>query len=224
MHPASRNLLTLAAVSLLLGVAHVRAADAPAPRYSVEFDYSADESLAPVVAKLKDVFNDSYPKLVQRFGNPERPAPTVIPAVFEKGLDHPAHAAGGKLTFSVEWFKQHPEDLGVITHETMHIVQGYRSRRNPGWLVEGMADYARALYGPKTDSWKMPERLTEKNSYTQSYRVVAKFLVWLDGQKPGAVDQLHRHMQNGTYSPEAFKEATGKDLDTLWAECVASFK
>ncbi|HEU4754944.1 MAG TPA: basic secretory protein-like protein, partial [Armatimonadota bacterium] len=154
-----RLLLILGAAPLLIAPAAPPASGDATPAYSVEFDLSADESLAPVAEKLRSTFNRSYPKLVERFQNPDHPAPTHIPVIFEKGLDHPAHAAGGKLTFSVEWFKQHPNDLGVITHETMHIVQGYRSRRNPGWLVEGMADYARALYGPKTDGWKMPERL-----------------------------------------------------------------
>lgn len=221
----SRNLLlSLAAGALLAGFGGRLAAEEAPPQYSVEFDYSADESLAPVVEKLKAVFHDCYPKMARRFQNPDRPAPARVPVVFEKGLNHPAHASGGKLTFSVEWFKQHPRDLGVIAHEGMHLIQAYRSRRNPGWLVEGIADYARALYGPKNDGWKMPERLTERNSYTQSYRVTARFLVWLDSQKPEAVDQIHRHMQKGTYRPEVWQEVTGKDLDTLWKECVASFK
>lgn len=217
-------LLPVLALPLLTGLARpVTADDTPAPEYKITFDYSADETLAPVVEKMKTLFADDYPKLVKRFGNPDRPAPTDIKAVFVKGLDHPAHAGGNTVTLSVEWYKQRPEDLGALTHELTHLVQGYRSRSNPGWLVEGIADYSRALYGPKDDGWKMP-KLTEKNSYTQSYRVTARFLVWLDDKKPGAVDEIHHRMQKGTYKPEAWEEATGKNLDDLWAECVASFK
>ena len=30
-----------------------------------------------------------------------------------------------------------------MIHETCHVVQRYRGRGNPGWLVEGVADYVR---------------------------------------------------------------------------------
>ncbi len=37
-----------------------------------------------------------------------------------------------------------------MVHETVHCVQRYRGRGNPGWLVEGVADYVRFFkYEPK---------------------------------------------------------------------------
>ena len=218
-----RSLLILPLGLLLLGPSS-SCEDVPPPEYRIEIDASAEEKLAPTVDKLREVFREGYPKLVKRFQNPKRPVQAVIPLVFEKGLNHPAHASGGKLVFSVEWFLKHPDDLGVMTHELTHLVQRYPGG-NPGWLVEGVADYARHLYGPKSDPWKVPANLVEgRHRYNQGYGVTAKFLLWLEEQKPGTVDELHRRMQAGTFKVDAFTELAGKDIDGLWADCLASFK
>jgi len=55
-----------------------------------------------------------------------------------------AATAGDRITGSVQFFKAHPDDLGAMIHETVHVVQHYQRRRNnPSWLVEGVADYVR---------------------------------------------------------------------------------
>ena len=210
------------ALLLLCSAAHSE--NPPQSEYRLEIDATADQTLAPTAEKLREVFHESYPKLVKRFQDPKHPAQAVVPLVFEKNLPHPAHASRGKLVFSVEWFLKRPDDLGVMTHELIHIVQRY-PRGNPGWLVEGVADYARHVYGPKSDPWKVPAKLVEgRHRYNQGYGVTAKFLLWLEEQKPGLVDDLHRRMQAGTFRMEAFTELAGKDVDTLWADCLASFK
>lgn len=224
--PIPRRPLLLLALPLFCAAAlcSTAALAEPVPEYRIEIDASADENLAPTAEKLRAVFQEGYPKLVKRFQNAARPAPTTVPLVFEKGLNHPAHASRGKLTFSVEWFLKHPDDLGVMTHELTHIVQAYPGG-NPGWLVEGVADYARHLYGPKSDPWKVPAKLVEgRHRYNQGYGVTARFLLWLEEQKPGVVDELHRRMQAGTFKPAAFEELAGKNIDALWADCLASFK
>lgn len=216
-------LLSLTAPTLV-SAALSQEAKPEAEEYQIEIDFSADETLAPTVEKLREVFQEGYPKLVKRFQNPNRPAQKVVPLVFQKGLPHPAHASRGKLVFSVEWFQKRPDDLGVMTHELTHIVQSYPGG-NPGWLVEGVADYARHLYGPKADPWKIPAKLVAgRHNYKQGYGVTARFLVWLEERKPGIVDELHRRMQGRTFKMEAFEELAGKNVDALWDECVASFQ
>jgi hypothetical protein len=54
-----------------------------------------------------------------------------------------AFAAGGHIEGSAGYFKVHPDDVGAMVHETVHCVQSYRRGNNPGWLVEGIADYIR---------------------------------------------------------------------------------
>src|SRR5687767_13964620 len=124
---------------LLLGLSlapQARVIPAELP-YALKVAEFQDDGLIPVVAKLRTVFDDGYPKLIKRFQHPDRPARPEIRLVFRKDLGHPAHASGGELTFSTEWFLKNPGDLGVMTHELTHIVQDYR-RGNPGWLVEGI--------------------------------------------------------------------------------------
>jgi hypothetical protein len=219
--PLSLALLLLIGAALVLQ-SPVRTEELP---YTLQVAEFPEEELKPVVDKLRGVFDESYPRLIKRFQHPDRPARKEIRLVFQKNLGHPAHASGGELTFSTEWFLKNPGDLGVMTHELTHIVQAYR-RGNPGWLVEGIADYSRAVYGPKADvEWKLPEKLVAgRHRYDQSYRVTAKFLLWVEEKHPGTVDKLHRQMQDGRVEIADFEKHTGKAVDVLWQECLDSFK
>lgn len=58
-----------------------------------------------------------------------------------------AYAINGKITISSKYLRKKPQDLDVITHEVMHIVQAYPNNSGPGWLTEGIADYVRYKYG-----------------------------------------------------------------------------
>ena len=192
----------------------------PLPRVQLTLEGEVTPELAPIAGRLVALFYQSYPKLLERFEHPSRPAPREIRIVFVPKLDHPAHCVGHTITISADWMLQHPDDLGLLTHELTHAVQNY-PQSDPGWLTEGIADYARHLYGPEQQpGWKLPERLTEKQSYRNSYGVTARFLVWVEDKHPGAVDKMHRQMQDREFRVENFEELTGKSVDTLWAECV----
>ena len=70
----------------------------------------------------------------------------------------------------------------------------------------------------------LPTRLTEKQSYKDSYRTTGRFFVWLDSKHPGTVDKVHRAMQERTFEIDLFKTETGKTIDELWKECVEELK
>ena len=177
--------------------------------------------MAPVAGQFTALFYESYPKLIERFEKPGKPAPRGIRLVFEKGMKVPAYCSGAEIHVSVDWLTQHPEDVALLTHELTHAVQAYPPR-GPSWMTEGIADYARLKYGPKVQpGWSLPARLTEKQSYRNSYRITARFLQWLDEKHPGSVDKLHRLMQDGQFKLEAFETVTGKSADDLWKECVS---
>ncbi|WP_165251033.1 basic secretory protein-like protein [Paludisphaera soli] len=152
-----------------------------------------------------------------------RPA-RVIRMSLKNDIDVPAYAGGGRITGSVKWFKDHPDDVGAMIHETAHIVQRYRGRRNPnpGWLVEGVADYVRfVLYEPENIGGLNPERA----KYDDSYRVTARFLDYVVKKyDPDFVLKVNRAMREGTYSDDLFKQATGKPKEELGAEWKASLK
>lgn len=181
-----------------------------------------NEAMAPIAGKMTTLFFESYPRLLERFEHPEKPAPRAIRLHFNRNLKIPAQCSGNVVEVGVEWLKRHPDDLGMLTHELTHAVQQY-PRSDPSWLTEGIADYARQLYGPaEQPNWSLPARLGPKNHYRDSYRVTARFLLWLDGKHPGTVDKLHRRMQDRAFTVADFKEFTGTELDELWQQCLAA--
>lgn len=130
--------------------------------------------------------------------------------------DGVAAASGTRIVGSVDYFRRRPDDTGAMVHETAHVVQAYRSRRNPSWLVEGVADYIRFVkYEPKNIGHFDPSRAR----YNQSYRTSARFLAYLaDTYDAEIVRKLNRVMREGKYREEVFQELTGKSLADLGAE------
>lgn len=194
--------------------------DRPAP-FTLTISGELEEKDAEIAGKLTKVFYESYPRLVERFENPKKPAPRTVKLVFKRRLRVPAYCTGDEISVSLEWLRSHPDDVGLLAHELTHVVQAYPPG-SPGWMTEGLADYARHVYGPKEQpGWSLPRRLTAKNKYTDSYRVTGRFLLWLDEKHPGTVDKLHRLLQDRKFDMAAFKELTGEKVETLWDQCVA---
>ena len=69
-----------------------------------------------------------------------------------------------RYTCSFEWLRKHPDDIGLFTHELVHVVQAY-PKSDPTWLTEGLADYARHSYGPKKQpGWALPSGWRENRA------------------------------------------------------------
>ena len=176
--------------------------------------------LIAVAANLTRRFYEDYPKLLQHFDQTAQPAPRSIRLVFDPSLDIPAHCAANTVTVSAKWLLAHPEDTALLTHELTHAVQQY-PQPNPGWLTEGIADYARYLCGPPhQENWELPSRFLPGQHYREGYRTTARFLLWLEDHHPGTVKLLHRHLQAGSYQESLFHHATGKNPDELWKTCL----
>lgn len=129
-----------------------------------------------------------------------------------------AEASGAHVRFSSRWLHAYPEDIDVVTHEVMHIAQDYPWERCPGWLTEGIADYARYTFGVDNSGagWSLPA-YREGQHYSQGYRVAARFLLWMESRiQPGIVYTLHRKLQGGSYKDDLWLEQTGYGLDELW--------
>lgn len=137
-----------------------------------------------------------------------------------KKMDGVAYAGGGQITGSVAYFKRHPDDIGAMVHETVHIVQSYRVRGNPGWLVEGIADYIRFF---KYEPGKLGRINPRRARYDGSYRVTAAFLAYLtEKYDKDIVRKLNKMMREGEYKKEAFHKWTGKTLEQLGEEWRAT--
>jgi len=180
-----------------------------------------DPALSAVTKqRMTDAFFKVYPQEAKRFNPQTRRKVTFFVNPAYTGV---AATDNGLVDYNPKWLREHPEDIDVVTHEVMHIVQAYPNDSAPGWLTEGIADYARYVYGVNNQAgnWKLPDYKVGQ-SYTNSYRTMARFLVWL-GQHgyPKLVNQLDAAARTRTYTPEIWQQQTGKTLDALWAAYAA---
>ena len=222
--------LAAAALAAAALFAAVGRADEPGPTpepVSVSVRGEVGPDLAPAAGRLVTEFYRCYPRLIERFERPDRPAPRRVTIIFKERLRVPAYCSGDEIAVGGRYLKDHPDDIALLTHELTHAVQQYPRPKEgfekPGWLVEGIADYARQVYGPERQpGWRLPERLSSSNNYDDGYRVSARFLQWLDERTPGAVDRLHAALSAGEYQESLFETITGEPVAELWDECVAA--
>lgn len=176
-----------------------------------EKDFSQD-----VQERMKQTFFKVYPKEIKTYNkNAAKKVAMIIDPEY-KGV---AATSGNVIRVNPEWMKKHPEDLDVVTHEAMHIVQSYKGHSGPGWITEGIADYVRHQFGVNNEAadWSLTP-FNEKQSYTNAYRITARFLVWITkNYKKSFVQSLNQAMREGTYTDNFWQEHTGKSVDELWS-------
>ncbi|MDF2432160.1 MAG: hypothetical protein JWP44_1791 [Mucilaginibacter sp.] len=184
-------------------------------RYTLTFinqDATLDTALQQ---RMVNTFFKVYPELAKAYNKKPAKAVTMVIDTTYKGV---AETDNGKVTISSRWMHLHPEDIDVITHEVMHIVQDYGNSTGPGWLTEGIADYARYKFGINNTAakWALPPyKLTQK--YDNAYRITARFLVWVEEKvKPGIVKELDSQLRKHTYTENSWQQLTGKSVDELW--------
>jgi hypothetical protein len=150
-----------------------------------------------------------------------RPARRIT-LTLKKDYDGVAATSGHDIVGSVRFFKDHPDDVGALVHETVHVVQAYDGHPNPGWLVEGVDDYIRFF---KFEPGKLGTIDAKRAHYDGSYRVTAAFLAYLTEEYDRAiVRKLNSLMRAGRYTDEAFHDLTGKSLGQLDDEWRATLK
>ena len=192
-------------------------------RYPIEF--SVDVSDAPELKEWADkaarICERWYPRINDELKSDGYKPRSRVSMALKSSYRGVAAAGGGRITGSVKYFQAHPDDFGAMVHETVHIVQNYRGRGNPSWLVEGVADYIRFfLYEPG----KIGRINAERAHYNNSYRVSASFLAYVTEQyDKELVLKLNKLMREDKYKEEIFKDLTGKTLPELDEEWRAIF-
>jgi hypothetical protein len=169
---------------------------------------------AATTKKLINLFFTVYPEEVRYFNPNSAKVVTFVITDEYKGV---AATLNNVVKFAPEWLTKNPEDIDAATHELMHVVQAYQGD-NPGWLVEGIADYARYKFGINNarSGWELPKYRTGQ-SYTDAYRVTARFLIWSEQHySKNLVRKLNDAMRAGKYSDSIWNKLTGKSLDELW--------
>jgi hypothetical protein len=174
-----------------------------------------------LLTRMENTFFKVYPELAAAYNPNTLKNVTMVIDTAYKGV---AETDNGKVTISSAWMHKRPEDIDVITHEVMHIVQDYGESTGPGWLTEGIADYARYKFGVNNDAakWSLTPYKAGQN-YDNAYRITARFLVWIEEKiKPGIVKDLNTQLRLHTFTDNSWKAATGKTVDELWAQYIAN--
>lgn len=171
--------------------------------------------------RLINTFFIVYPKLAKAYNKHTLKEVRMEVDTAYKGV---AETDNGRVRISSRWLHLHPEDIDVVTHEVMHIVQDYKESVGPGWLTEGIADYARNQFGVNNAAagWKLPDFKPTQN-YDNAYRVTARFLLWIETHKTkGIAKTLDKQMRDHTYTDASWQQLTGETVDQLWKDYSAN--
>ncbi len=185
----------------------------------------AEQKLAPVLA-------DWYPKIAAMLPSDGYTVPAHF-SVTIKPMDGVAFTSGHRVTANSTWLEKEldREAVGSLVHEEVHVVQqfGRNGMHNPGWLVEGTADYIRWFkYEPQSHGadivWmKHLRHFTPR--YNDSYRVTANFLNWVSEKyDKDLVTQMNAAMRDGKYSDDLWQKYTGKTAPELGEEWQAEIE
>lgn len=101
-------------------------------------------------------------------------------------------------------------------HELFQL-PSFPDSNGPGWLIEGIADYARWQFGVANNesNWSLPP-YKPGQKYTDAYRVTAAFLKFVEGKYRGTVKGLFDDQHAFKYTDGSWKRLTGKTVDQLW--------
>jgi hypothetical protein len=185
--------------------------------YPVEVSLEIEEApeMAEWAKKTARICERAYRMINEELRSEGYKPRTEIRMSLKPGYSGVAETSGGHITGSVKYFKGHPDDVGAMIHETVHVVQHYRGG-GPGWLVEGVADYVRFF---KFEPGKMRPPRADRARYDGSYQTSAAFLAYLvEKYDPDIVRKLNERLRKGQYKEEAFREFTGKPVSELGEE------
>lgn len=188
---------------------------------------TADTSETPDLAEwgrhAGELCAEWYPKIVLLLPGDGFTPPERVELRFRKDMRGVAGTSRDVIGISANYVRGHTNDFGMVIHELTHVVQSYHRRSNPGWLVEGVADYIRlSHFEPQA---RRPRINPDKASYTDAYKTTAIFLEWTEKKSDhDLVKELNRAMREGTFDLELFKTRTGKTVDELWQEFADSLR
>lgn len=216
-----KAILLSAALSTALLAAHPIAATAE--EVVVKLDTTQVPELADWGEEARDLMIEWHPRFTNLLASKGFAPPGRMELILQKSDKGIGGTAGSRITVSSHWIEKHPEDIGLVAHELVHIIQRYPSPQ-PGWVTEGIADYMRwAIYEGKPLGFFPVSK--KEQGYRDSYRVAAGFFLWLESdQAPGIVRRLNTAMRNRAYEDALFEKAAGKPLDQLWGEYQVSRK
>jgi Peptidase of plants and bacteria len=192
-------------------------------KYPVEFIVNVDEApdMKAWAEQVARICERAYPMINEELQSAGFRPRHVITMTWKRDYKGVAETSGDRITGSVSYFKSHPGDVGAMVHETVHCVQSYGGRGNPGWLVEGIADYIRFF---KFEPGRLRPLNPDRARYNGSYQVTAAFLAYVtEKYDKELVRKLNALVRQGKYKEDAWKQLTGKsapELNEEWKESL----
>lgn len=169
--------------------------------------------------RAKEMVELWHPIVSAYLDAPLHPGEKEIKLVF-KDMKGVAATSKNVITIASGWVRSHPEDLGMVLHELVHVVQDYPPTQSV-WLMEGIADYIRFWMAEPEGQPKGFNR--GKENYRNGYRTTGAFLAWIEKQyQTPIIRDANAALRRGTYKDSLFEEKTGKNLDALWTEFMDS--
>lgn len=178
-------------------------------------NHSATDQLA-YQERLTQTFFTTYPELLEEY-NPD--ALKRVYFIVDPTYDGVAYSFGDVIVFGYDYMEENPLDGDVVVHETMHKIQADYKGNVPGWLKEGMADFARERFGvDDPDAWSLPDFSPDHN-YDGSYGITARYLLWIEShKKEGFVKELNQALLNGIGFEDFWQQTLGQTIQEVWSE------
>jgi len=158
-----------------------------------------------------------YPKIAVLLASEGFEPPKEVRIIFHANKEGVADTMNDTINIAANYVRHATNDFGMVIHELTHVVQSYGRKRNPGWLVEGVADYIRLThYEPQA---RRPRINPDRASYRDAYKTTAIFLEWAERKyDANLVGKLNRAMREGNFKIELFQTCAGHSVDALWQE------
>ncbi len=197
-----------------------------------DFDYTLDLAQAPDLKawaeeRLRPAIDAWYPILRDSLASDGFTAPKQF-SITIKPMEGVAGTMGTSVEVSAEWIRSQlkrpewNEAVGSIIHELVHVVQQYKGAGNPGYLVEGVADYLRWFHFEPVEH-RPKLRNPARARYSDSYKTTAGFLEYVARNHDHEfVVKLNAAMRQGRYNAGLWRECAGMSIQELWQEYVQS--
>jgi len=137
---------------------------------------------------------------------------------FTVGDYSPAYSNMVDIFLASEHMLANAKDVDCITHELIHCAQNYPDVSEYVWLMEGLTDYGRYMFGLHNEDcgWHLREYEPGQH-YTDSYTVSANFIKFItENYCPDMPVLINEMFKRGGYTERIWKENTGYTLDELW--------
>ena len=209
----------LAALRLPLTIAN-----AAAPEVKLAFDGTPTPEVRAWADEAAKQVREWWPQIARMLATENFQPPASLTLRFKPAQKVPAFRNAEGLTINTDWITKHPDDFGMIIHEMTHAIQDYHGvPQGAGWLTEGIADYIRYWhYEPEVPHRRIdPAKASYRDGYSTTGAFLASLMVKYDRR---TVRRLDAALRAGKYTDAIFEEITGKALDPLWSEFLATVR